>query len=111
MAPIDNSFLNALGLESVPDDEKQLMIADIQETLAERVGTRAEGLLDEAKLDELDRVAENNPTGLKDWLYANLPNYQQIVEEEISKIKEEITAQVPGILAQISGQPAQTQNP
>lgn len=110
MTPIDNAFLDSLGLQDVPADEKQLMIADIQETLAERIGSRAEGLLDEAKLDELDKVAENNPAGVKDWLYANLPNYQQVVEEEVAKIKEEILSQVPGILAQIAEQPSQTQN-
>ena len=99
---IDNSFLEELGLGAIPEDEKLKMLADIYESLQEKIGARTETELDEAQQDELDQLIDNNPSEVSSWLENNLPNYQQIVSEEIDNLKAEIRPQVPGILQSLN---------
>ena len=101
---IDDQFLQSLGLDGVNEDEKQRMITHIQETLQERIGARVEtALQDEAKAQELDDlIANDNREAIKNWLAANVPNYQSIVTEETDKIKAEIQPQVAEIVQKYS---------
>lgn len=100
MAKIDDTFLEELGLSSVPQDEKNKMLVHIQQILQDRIGTIAEKTLSEEKRDELDRLATGPdcPSSIAPWLEINLPGYQAIVEEEVRKIREEIKPQVASIV-------------
>lgn len=103
MVQIDDQFLDDLGLSSIPQDQKDLMRADITESLADRIGVKAEQVLSKDKLAELDGVingARGNQAVIDGWLVANLPDYQQIIDAEVAKIKEEISPQVAGIVGQ-----------
>lgn len=102
MQAIDDIFLEELGLGSVPEDERDRMIVDIQETLAERIGKRAEDHLDAEKQAELEKIGSQDPSQLTSWLEQNLPSYNHIIKEETAKIKEEIRPQVPKILSDIA---------
>ncbi len=105
MQALTNALLDELGLGSIPQDEKDRMLADIEEALASQVGHRAEELLSEEKLDELDKLTDSGSgqEEINSWLGTNLANYQQIVDEELAKIKNEIKPQVEGIVASFSG--------
>ncbi len=75
------------------------MLAHIRDTLQTRIGTRVEAELGEEKANEFDSViSQNDPAVIKTWLETNLPSYQQIVDDEIAKIKSDIEPQVAGIL-------------
>jgi len=106
---IDDKFLEELGLGSVPEEEKERMIADTQETLQERIGKRADEALTDETRQQLEALIDD-PSGdqeaVKNWLATNLPNYNQIVAEELERIKEEIRPQVAGILQTLSSSPA-----
>lgn len=105
---IDNNFLADLGLASIPEEEKRLMIVDIYKLLSARIGERAEQALDEAKQEEFGQTLDSgDQEAVTAWLANNLPNYQAIVSEEVEKVKEEIRPQVPGIVAEFSNQSQQ----
>ena len=102
---IDYNFLQELGLGGIPDSQKDLMIADIQEILQERIGAQADQSLSDEKRQELQDLMDrsgDDQAPIKDWLVSNLSNYDQIIRDEVARVQEEIKLQVPQILQNYS---------
>ncbi|MCA9348754.1 hypothetical protein KC878_01255 [Candidatus Saccharibacteria bacterium] len=115
MFKLDNNFLNDIGLGSLPDQDKAAMLRHIYETLELRVGMRLAEQMTDAQLDEFEAfIDKNDEAGAKQWLDTNLPQYKQVVAEELEKLKNEIKASAPQILAanqQAAAQATQAQAP
>ncbi len=114
MFKLDDNLLRELGLGTLPPQDKNQMLAHIYETLEMRVGMRlAEGMSDQ-QLDEFEQLMpvetdsqEARQQKEKDaltWLETNFPNYKQVVAEELEKLKAEIKASAPQILAAVDQQ-------
>ena len=92
---VDDQFLTAMGLGGLPDDQKEEALATILKTLDLSVSQRVSDQLTEEQLGQLDQLLE---TGTEDqisqWLAQNVHNYQQIIEEEAQKMKDEALADV-----------------
>jgi hypothetical protein len=106
---LDNDLLEELGLAALAPDEKQAMLRQILETLEMRVGTTLASKMTEAQLDEFERlmpaegddqtaVQQKEQQALQ-WLESNFPNYKQVVNDELEKLKSEIRATAPQIVA------------
>jgi hypothetical protein len=114
MFKLDDDFLQELGLGTLPPDDKKAMLNHIYETLEMRVGMKLAEQMTNEQLDEFEGfIDRNDETGALKWLETNFPNYKQVVAEELEKLKGEIKAAAPQILAaaaqqQGSGQPPQT---
>jgi hypothetical protein len=103
MFKLDNNFLTELGLGSLPADEKNKMLAHIYETLEMRVGVRLASGMTDGQLDEFESYINNNDeAGALKWLETNFPNYKDVVAEELNKLKGEVKASAPQILAEAS---------
>jgi hypothetical protein len=106
---LDNDLLEELGLAALTADEKQAMLRQILETLEMRVGTTLASKMTDAQLDEFERLmpAEgDDQAGVQQkeqqalqWLESNFPNYKQVVNDELEKLKSEIRATAPQIVA------------
>lgn len=106
MFKLDNNFLKELGLDSLPNEEKNKMLAHIYETLEMRVGIRLASGMSDAQLDEFESYINNNDeAGALKWLETNFPNYKDVVAEELNKLKEEVKASAPQILAEAASNP------
>ena len=102
MFKLDNNFLQELGLDSLPADEKNSMLAHIYETLEMRVGVKLASNMTDAQLDEFEAYINNNDeAGALKWLETNFPNYKDVVADELNKLKEEIKQAAPQILAEV----------
>lgn len=89
---IDRKFVDDLGLADLPDAEKDKLIEQIFETLETRVGMRLADVMSEEQLDEFEKFVDgNDEAGAMDWLNKNYPNYPKVVEEELAKLKTEIS--------------------
>lgn len=105
MFQIDDKFLETLGLGTLPQDEKDKMKAHIYETLEMRVGMTLASNMTEAQLDEFeDLMNKNDEDGALKWLEGNFPNYREVVAAELEKLKSEIAATAPEIVAASTGQ-------
>lgn len=103
MFKLDNNFLKELGLDSLPPDEKNKMLAQIYETLEMRVGVRLASGMSDAQLDEFEGyINKNDEAGALKWLETNFPNYKDVVAEELNKLKEEVRVAAPQIIAEVS---------
>ena len=108
MIKIDATLLQELGLSSLPDVEKDGLLKHIYETLEMRVGMRLADQMTNQQLDEFEQYFEaKDDAGAFKWLESNFPNYKDIVQEEFDKLKAEVAATVPQILAASQAQHAQ----
>lgn len=100
MLQIDDKFLESLGLGSLPQADKDNMKAHIYETLEMRVGMTLASNMSDAQLDEFEQLMnKDDQEGALRWLETNFPNYRQVVADELEKLKQEIKASAPQILA------------
>src|SRR5690606_24930787 len=99
MLKIDDNLLKELGLNTLPVDERNKLLAQIYETLELRVGMKlAENMSDE-QLDEFESFIDtNDEAGALKWLETNFPNYKQVVADELDKLKAEIKKDADKIL-------------
>lgn len=104
MFKLDNDFLQSLGLGGLPVDEKNKLLQMIYERLEMNVGMRLAEKMTDQQLDEFESfIDRNDETGALKWLETNFPNYKDVVAEELEKLRGEVTAAAPQILAAHSG--------
>lgn len=112
MFKLDNDFLTSLGLGSLPVDEKNKLLQAIYERLEMNVGMRLAEKMTDAQLDEFEGfIDRNDEAGALRWLETNFPNYKQVVAEELEKLKSEVGASAPQILAAAQNTPVAPQPP
>jgi hypothetical protein len=100
MFKLDDDLLKELGLGGLPADEKNKMLQHIYETLEMRVGVTLAEQMSNEQLDEFEEfIDRNDEAGALNWLETNFPNYKQVVAAELEKLKAEIKAAAPQILA------------
>lgn len=86
----DDKFLQEMGLQAMPEDQKQAFLGYVQEELEVRIGERISRGLTEIQLNEFDMI--NDPTEAAKWLEINRPDYREIVTRTIEEMKDEIRA-------------------
>lgn len=86
----DDKFLQEMGLQVMPEDQKQAFLDYVQEELEVRIGERISKGLTEAQLNEFDMITD--PAAAAKWLEKNRPDYREIVNRTINEMKTEIRA-------------------
>lgn len=76
MFQLDDNFLKDLGLEQLPEEQKQAFLQHIYEELELRVGTKLSDGLSDQQLDEFEGIIDRKEDAVAQWLAANAPNYQ-----------------------------------
>lgn len=103
MIRIDDNMLKDLGLDSLPEEEKQKLKLHIYETLEMRVGMSLAKQMSDEQLDEFEQIidaaeeehgedemdAQTQQQALT-WLEQNFPGYKKVVADELEKLKNEI---------------------
>ena len=86
----DDKFLQEMGLQAMPEDQKQKFLDYVQEELEVRIGERISKGLTETQLNEFDMITD--PKEATEWLEKNRPDYREIVNRTIEEMKDEIRA-------------------
>ena len=103
MIKLDDNFLAELGLATLPAEEKKAMLGQIYETLEMRVGTKLAQNMSDAQLAEFEQLMDaNDEAGAFKWLQTNVPNYKEVVAQELETLKQEVKAAAPQILSSSS---------
>lgn len=106
MFKLDNDFLVSMGLGSLPVDEKNRLLQVIYERLEMNVGMRLAEKMTDQQLNEFEGfIDRNDEAGALRWLETNFPNYKDVVAEELEKLKKEVSASAPQILAAAQSAP------
>ena len=85
MYNIDDSFLESVGLGGLPADQKSGFLQYAQDQLEIRIGEKMSNNLNEAQLDEFEKIIDNDQEMMQKWLaaagdYKNNEVYQKLVE-------------------------------
>lgn len=92
MFQLDDAFLQELGLDQLPEEQKQAFKEHIYSELELRVGTRLSEGLSEAQLTEFESFVDRDDEKVLAWISQYVPNYQQ--DESFQKLRESAPAEV-----------------
>lgn len=75
MFQLDDKFLQDLGLDTLPDNQKQAFLEQVYASLEERVGLQlSEGLSDD-QLEEFEAIIDRKADRVDAWLGAHVPDF------------------------------------
>jgi aspartyl-tRNA synthetase len=75
MFQLNDDFLRELGLDQLPDDQKQAFKEHIYSELELRVGVRLSEGLSERQLNEFESFVDRDEPKVRAWIAANTPDY------------------------------------
>ncbi len=75
MFQLDDNFLKDLGLDSLPEEQRQAFLQHVYEELELRVGTKLSEGLSEPQMLEFEAFIEQDEDKVKQWLADNLPDF------------------------------------
>lgn len=100
MFKLDDNLLKELGLGGLSPEDKNRMLGHIYETLEMRVGMKLAEQMTNEQLDEFEGfIDRSDEAGALKWLETNFPDYKKVVADELEKLKAEIKASAPQIMA------------
>lgn len=76
MFQLDDKFLQELGVDQLPEDQKQAFKEHIYSELELRVGTRLSEGLSEAQLAEFESFVDRDDEKVLAWISRYVPDYQ-----------------------------------
>ncbi len=96
MFQLDDDFLKDLGLDQLPQDQKNAFLDHIYSELELRVGVRLSDGLSDDQLQEFESFVDRDDAKVKDWVaknapdYLNDPTYQQLKENAPQGTEESV---------------------
>lgn len=75
MFQLDDKFLADIGLNDLPDDQKQAFLQHIYEELELRVGTKLSDGLSDQQLEEFEKIIDRDQATIDTWLNAHVQDY------------------------------------
>jgi len=87
---LNKQFLQDIGV-TLNDQTYETLSEHYEETLNERVIIEIVDELDEKQLEELHSLTSQDGGVLNQWLVANVPKLDEIIEDEIAILLGEIT--------------------
>lgn len=85
---------NALDLSSLPDEEQEEILLEIQDKVFEGVMLRIAAQLDDAGKDEFIAFLDSDPSeeALEAFIEEKVPNVEAIIEETFADMRNDILA-------------------
>lgn len=75
MFQLDDKFLADIGLDTLPEEQKQAFLQHIYEELELRVGTRLSDGLSDTQLAEFEKIIDRDQATIEGWIAAHVPDY------------------------------------
>lgn len=98
---ITKAQLNSVGI-NLPDDQAQALIQHVEETVNERISEEIVDSLDDAQLAELVALQDDDVPAeqLEAWIRERVPEYDEIVEDNVTIVLGELVENSEAIQAQ-----------
>lgn len=100
MFRLDEQFLKDIGLDSLPEEQKQPFLQHIYSELELRVGTRLSDGLSDEQLEEFEEIIDRKQDKITAWLSAHAPQYTS--DEAFGKLQKAVNlpADDPRLIAE-----------
>lgn len=76
MFQLDDNFLQELGLENLPEGQRQAFLEQVYSSLEGRVGVQLSEGLSDAQLEEFEAIIDRNEDKVREWLSVHVPDFQ-----------------------------------
>ena len=86
MFQLDDKFLNEIGLDSLPEEQKKPFLQHIYDELELRVGTKLSDGMSDAQLEEFEAIIDHKDDIIITWLAKYIPNYHN--DDGFMKLQE-----------------------
>jgi len=86
---LSENIISLLGLESLPEAEKQAMLEKMTTLIQKRLMLRVMDALSEEDAKKMAEM-EKNPQEILAFIAEKMPNFEDVVKEEVVKLKEEM---------------------
>lgn len=84
----NTEFLTAIGINDAPEDVRTSLIAGIEDLARKKLIIRISEIITDEQAEQFGNIKDE--TESYDWLMANIPNFQEIVQEVLSEIRDDI---------------------
>jgi len=102
MQNIDYDMLDEMGLEALPESDKDELLALLLAELELPAGRTLSAQLTEEQLVALDVfIVDEDTEGAIRWLAETIPNYRETVEAILEELKAEILENIDAILSTV----------
>ncbi|MCK5413506.1 MAG: hypothetical protein KAI57_03995 [Candidatus Pacebacteria bacterium] len=81
---------NSLGLKFLSEEDGQKILTDVLSLISERAGLRIVADLNEAEIDEFEKIPKSDFEGMEKFLLEKNPKTESIFSEEIELVKKEM---------------------
>lgn len=75
MFQLDDKFLQDLGLDQLPEEQRQAFLQHIYEELELRVGTQLSDGMSEVQLEEFESIIDKDEEVITAWIAQHTPEY------------------------------------
>lgn len=86
MFQLDDKFLQDLGLDQLPEEQRQAFLQHIYEELELRVGTQLSDGMSDAQLEEFEAIIDKKEDVITSWIAANAPEYHN--DEAFTRLQQ-----------------------
>lgn len=86
MFQLDDKFLEDLGLDQLPEEQRKAFLQHIYEELELRVGTRLSDGMSDAQLEEFESIIDKKEDVIVAWLGEHAPEYQN--DDAFSRLQQ-----------------------
>lgn len=86
MFKLDDEFLESIGLNDLPEEQKKAFLQHIYDELELRVGTKLSDGMSDAQLEEFESIIDRKDDVITAWLAQHAPNYYN--DEAFTRIQQ-----------------------
>jgi ElaB/YqjD/DUF883 family membrane-anchored ribosome-binding protein len=90
---LEKNIIEELGLETLPEEQKITLLEQMTTLVQKRVMLRIMEVLTEVEKDEFEKLLEEkgeDAIEIANFLREKIPNLDELVKEEIVKLKKEV---------------------
>lgn len=100
MFQLDDKFLEEVGLQDLPEEQKKAFLQHIYDELELRVGTRLSDGMSDAQLEEFESIIDRKEEVIVAWLAEHVPDYHN--DQAFGRIQQATKLDVndPGLRAE-----------
>jgi len=100
MFQLDDKFLEEVGLQDLPEEQKKAFLQHIYDELELRVGTRLSDGMSDAQLEEFEAIIDRKEDVIVAWLAKYVPDYHN--DQAFGRIQQATKLDVndPGLRAE-----------
>lgn len=96
---LQTDILSELGISQLPEEKQEEVLTAMTEVILKRIALVVLGELGEENRKEFDAIsAEGDADKMNDFLSQKISNYDQKVQDEIGKFKQEMKETVDALL-------------